>query len=252
VSASAWAGNWNNQNYKQGVNKGYRFKDTDWSHTFYASAGFPSNSEDRWNARWLEEGKTKFLRFRLFKGQIGTTKVDNKNRSGASFWERAEVTSGSGANNRFYFNKSKTYEITFRVRFVKGFVGDRETFFQIHQSNKNCRVGPIIMMKFSMESFQLAYHGGNIDYENTPNINQHYGKWVKFRLIYGPSEIRKGYAATELSMNGKILAKQDLVLQSPCGQPYVKFGIYRAGYDNWPNKTSIIDYDYINIKEIIE
>ena len=94
VSASAWAGNWNNQNYKQGVNKGYRFKDTDWSHTFYASAGFPINSEDRWNARWLEEGKTKFLRFRLFNGQIGTSLSDNKNRHGAAFWERAEVKAG--------------------------------------------------------------------------------------------------------------------------------------------------------------
>ena len=65
----AIGGNWN-KSQKKGVDQGKIYKDEDWSHSFYANAGFPSNSKDKWNARWLEEDKNRFLRFRLFNGQI--------------------------------------------------------------------------------------------------------------------------------------------------------------------------------------
>lgn len=259
IGSSVNAGNWN-KSPKQGVQKEYRFKDTDWSHTFYANAGFPSNSEDRWNARWLEEGKTKFLRFRLFNGQIGTSLSDNKNRHGAAFWERAEVKAGQGKNNVFYFVKNKTYEITFRVRFVKGFTGDRETFFQVHQWQNNCRVGPPIMLKISSQVFHMAYAENNKRHRNVFSANansastqglisvfQLYNKWTEFKLVYGPSTKRDGFASVQLSWNGKIIIEQNEVWQSPCGRPHVKFGIYRPGAHAFPLETSVVDFDYIKI-----
>ena len=39
----AIGGNWN-KSQKKGVDQGKIYKDEDWSHSFYANAGFPSNS----------------------------------------------------------------------------------------------------------------------------------------------------------------------------------------------------------------
>ena len=74
-----------------------------------------------------EEGKTKFLRFRLFNGQIGTSSMDYYPRNRAPYWERAELSSKKSLISYF-----KSYEIEFRVRFLKGFTNYRETFFQYH------------------------------------------------------------------------------------------------------------------------
>ena len=59
-------------------------------------------------------------------------------------------------------------------------------------------------------------------------------------------------AAITLSIDGKIIVGQDKVWQSPCGQPHVKFGIYRGGHEYAPNPTSTIDFDYIKISKISE
>ena len=80
----ATAGNWN-KSQKKNVHKGKIYKDIDWTHSFYANAGFPSNSNKYWNVRWLEEGNNKFLSWRLFNGQIGTSRSDNKRRSRAPY-----------------------------------------------------------------------------------------------------------------------------------------------------------------------
>ena len=63
----ASAGNWN-KSPKKVVDKNKIYKDKDWSHSFYANAGFPSNSKEQGNVIWREEGSTRFLRFRLFNG----------------------------------------------------------------------------------------------------------------------------------------------------------------------------------------
>ena len=88
------------------------------------------------------------------------------------YWERAEV------KQRKSLNKSNLYEIDFLVRFVEGFNGNRENFFQIHQSNDGCRISPVIMLKFS-EGTMLG--------EWTFNISENKGKWINFNILLYPA-----------------------------------------------------------------
>jgi len=251
----ASAGNWS-KSPKKGVDKDKVYKDKDWSHSFYANAGFPSNSKERGNVIWREEGSTRFLRFRLFNEQIGTSESDNMERSRAPYWERAEVKAGI-RNNVFYFSKTKTYDVEFRVRFVEGFVDDRETFLQIHNYIKSCKSSntPPVMVKFIegklVVEYALAfYKHQKIWLMEETNIEDNYGKWIKFKLRISPSKAQKDYFNLVFFKNDVELGYQNMIWTAKCGKPHIKFGIYRPGSKDISLQTSIIDYDYIKIKEI--
>jgi len=248
----AWAGNWNTTKKGFGLNGVY--KDEDWSHSFYNNCGFPSKK----NVKWHTENEIRFLRFTLKDKQVGTCSSDNKSRSSAPYWERAEIKAGQ-KGNLFAFNKKRTYQIKFKVRFVSGFTGDRETFLQVHNTSKGCPSSsrPPVMLKFNNGLLEPVYaredgSGHNrIILKNPIHISNFYSKWLEFTLEYGPSS-KKGLAAITLSIDGKIIGGQDKVWQSPCGRPHVKFGIYRGGHKYAPNPTSTIDFDYIKIFKISE
>ena len=251
----AIAGNWN-KSQKKGVDQGKIYKDEDWSHSFYANAGFPSNSKDKWNARWLEEDKNRFLRFRLFNGQIGTSRSDNKRRNRAPYWERAELAIKKSYNISYY----KAYEIEFKVRFVKGFTNYRETFFQYHNSVKGCATSkrPPIMLKFQDNILYMFYalnkdSANHLTFYPEINVTNIYNKWVKFKLIITPTkfqDVYKGGLDIVLFYDDEELWSQSMIWTSKCGKPLIKFGIYRPGNEKEVLITSIIDYDYIKIKEI--
>lgn len=251
----ATAGNWN-KSQKKGVDKGKIYKDIDWTHSFYANVGFPSNSNKYWNVRWLEEDNNKFLRFRLFNGQIGTSTSDNKRRSRAPYWERAELSIGKYNNISYY----TAYEIEFKVRFVKGFTNDRETFFQYHNYSKGCATSkkPPIMLKFQDNILNMDFalnKDKTIHLTLYPEIDVRkiYNKWLKFKLIITPTkfqDIHKGMLDLKLFYEGEELWSQSKIWTSKCGKPMIKFGIYRPGNEKEVLETSIIDYDYIKIKEI--
>lgn len=246
-TVGAWAGNWNTT--KQGVGKNGVYKDEDWSHSFYNNCGFPSKK----NVKWHTENDIRFLRFTREDKQIGTCSSDNKSRSSAPYWKRAEIRAGQ-KGNLFAFNKNRTYQIKFKVRFVSGFTGYRETFLQIHNYRKGCKSSskPPVMLKFNNGLLEPAYmredgSGHNKIFLKSPtHISSFYSKWVEFTLEYGPSS-KQGLATITLSIDGKIMVRQDKVWQSSCGQPHVKFGIYRGGNEYVPNPTSIIDFDYNKI-----
>lgn len=251
----ATAGNWN-KSQKKGVDKNKIYKDIDWTHSFYANAGFPSNSNKYWNVRWLEEDNNKFLRFRLFNGQIGTSRSDNKRRSRAPYWERAELAIKKSYNISYY----TAYEIEFKVRFVKGFTNYRETFFQYHNSVKGCATSkkPPIMLKFQ-DNILYMFYALNKDSTNhltfypEVDVTKIYNKWLKFKLIITPTkfqDIHKGGLDLTLFYEGEELWSQSMIWTSKCGKPMIKFGIYRPGNEKEILETSIVDYDYIKIKEI--
>lgn len=244
---AAWAGNWNTT--KKGVGLHGVYKDEDWSHSFYNNCGFPSKK----NVKWHTENDIRFLRFTLEDKQIGTCSSDNKRRSRAPYWERAEIKAGRKAS-LFAFDKKRAYQMKFKVRFVSGFTGARETFLQVHNYIKGCPSSnrPPVMLKFNNGLLEPVYaredgSGHNKIFLKSPiHISSFYSKWVEFVLEYGPSS-KKGLAKITLSIDNKIILRQDKVWQSPCGQPHVKFGIYRGGNEYAPNPTSAIDFDYIKI-----
>ena len=76
------------------------------------------------------------------------------------------------------------------------------------------------------------------------------GKWIKFKLRISPSKAQKGYFNLVFFKNDVELGYQNMIWTAKCGKPHIKFGIYRPGSTDISLQTSIIDYDYIKIKEI--
>ena len=64
--------------------------------------------------------------------------------------ERAELKA------RNYFKKDSRYDISFSVRFVEGFKGKKEHWFQIHQQLKNCDdQRPPVMLSFDRSTLRM-------------------------------------------------------------------------------------------------
>ena len=251
VSSASWAGNWTTT--KQGYGFDSKYKDNDWSHTFYNSCGFPSNEV----VKWKNEKNIRFLRFKLGNRQIGTCEGDSRARNRAPYWERAEIKSGLSYKNVHYLSKSKAYEINFKVRFVEGFLGDRETFFQIHNYINGCSTSetPPVMLKITNGRLHMdTAYKPNSHYSVSGKgyilVSDFYNTWLTFTLRYYPSLSSKKHSRVQLLMEGKEIAKENKVWQSSCGRPHIKFGIYRPGNKYVPNQTSIIDFDYIKIEQI--
>ena len=238
------------------------WKDPDWNVGFYPVCDG--------NPEWAEEKGNKFLRFSLEDGRIGGCPSDNKERHGASHWERSLV--------EYDLSKDK-YIITFELRFYKGFVGSRETFMQIHGYTSAYCHKPLLMFKFGkmdqMNSNTLQYltmtrNAGEKSWINQPDVftkigpmDKKYnnpldqnpsdqdliGKWHKvkleFNLMSNPGKISTFW-------NGKKeIDNVDLIIPS-CSAPRIDFGIYRPGTHNkdYPNKTSIFDVDKIQIQKL--
>ena len=114
------------------------YQDKDWNVMFYANCDLPRYS----SIQWVTEGSERFLRFTLKDGHIGGCRNDNRHRSRAPYWERAEI------KQAHTLEQDRDYSLTFRVRFLKGYDNEREGFLQIHQYVSGCRVGPRVMLKF--------------------------------------------------------------------------------------------------------
>ena len=73
--------------------------------------------------QWIEQEKNKFIRFQLRDKDYGGGSSDRMRRHGAPYWERAELKQSSTLAS------NTKYELTFKIRFVEGFSGNRETFW---------------------------------------------------------------------------------------------------------------------------
>ena len=228
-------------------NRSHRFKatgkgdysDHDWNEIFYDNAGMP----DIHNLLWMRENENNFIRFILKDKDTGRALTDNKRRHSAPFWERAEL------KQRLSINEKKIYQIEFLVRFVNGFTGNRETFFQVHQYNDGCNgAGPTLMLKFSNNKLQLDYmnrNGGHLMRFSPISIDELLGKWQKFRIIYDNNSYK-----ANIYINEKKLFNNIRFYPNQCGIPHIKFGIYRPGSDVLKLDTSIVDFDKFQINTI--
>ena len=112
------------------------------SHSFAVS--FEKNCKvPKGSIKTIKIDGEKYTQFTLKDKDKGGCSTDKKSRSGAPYWERAELA------QRNTLSKNKIHEISFKVKIVEGFKGERETFFQIHNYNKSAKsVYPSIMLKF--------------------------------------------------------------------------------------------------------
>ena len=235
--------------WSDGFEKGHRFTDTDWNLAFDNYAGFPVPDGEYQSVKWVKEGKNKFLRFELRNGDKGVQYNDQHkrswDRSGAPWWERAEVR----AKN--VLEADKKYSFEFEVRFVKGFNGDRENFFQIKNETGACTPAPL-MFRASQGFLKITTQ----DSINAwgPRIwrlagQVVLGRWTKYKLVFDTSEISEA----SLYVNGKLqIEAQPFPPIGDCGGTHLKFGIYRGGNGGrWGgNETSIVDFDKINLNVI--
>jgi len=245
--------------------KGLRYKDKDWNVYFYDNCVFPSYKKENRNLRWIKEKNNKFLRFQLSNKQIGKCSSDNKIRNGAPYWERAELKQVS------IFKKNTSYEIKFKVRFIKGFQNDYEYFFQIHgYSSKECN-SPILFIQTKGRNKHLRVLLRKYPSERDNNISNliKKGSFKKYKLATNSSrrifikDILNKWTNIKLLIHfkktdgildmyfdeEKVLEKQSFDILK-CHTPHIKFGIYRPGNSSNKNFTSIIDFDKFIINEI--
>ena len=228
--------------------------DDDWNLSFYDDCGLPKSD----SIQWIEEGENKFIRFQLSDKDYGSCKSDRMERARAPYWERAELRQQKGG-----IAWNSKYELKFKVRFVKGFLGNRENFWQMHaKAGSICPAGPPIMIK--MSEGKLVIFVRNRVSDNDRGKGQYFlsdvklsdliGKWQSFKLVFDTSNEPEFslYLNDEKIFFGLLgdskFSTISYYIQS-CGELYFKFGIYRPGNESG-NNHSIVDFDKINLKKI--
>ena len=200
------------------------------------------------SVRWIEKGKRRFLRFQVEDKHYDGCSTDRMVRHGAPYWERAEVKQINS------LTKNVKYELKFQVRFVEGYAGNRENFWQMHVTNSPCNIGPAIMIKISDGKLMLAarknrkskrtgrYSGSNNHY-STVTIDDLLGKWNIVKMLFDTSENPE----VSLYLNNKEIFSDIPYRIETCGVPHFKFGIYRPGNKSKKNNRSIVDFDKIKL-----
>lgn len=199
------------------------YQDKDWNVEFYDSCNLPESS----SVRWVTEGKETFLRFTLKNEQVGGCSTDGTRNP---YWERAEIRQTST------LIKDTDYSLTFKIRFVKGFTNYNENFLSIHQKAAGCSVGPLLKLEFI---------GGRFHWYPLLQIQEITGKWIDVKMNFNTS---KWY---DLYFNGKQIVDTGGYWRAyPCGEPFLKFGIYRPGDEEATDeRISILDIDKIQLVE---
>lgn len=219
------------------------YTDSDWNLNFYDNCGMPVPSGENRSVRWINEGDNKYIRFQLENEHIGLCSSDNRERHRAPYWERAELKQDQS------LAKNLKYSLEFDVRFVEGFGGDRETFWQMHSYVTNCPASPPVMLKFSNGTLSLELlkeEGGHMKYGTDIKIKEIIGKWNAVKLVFDTAE------EPEISVyfNKQLILNKGHYTIPECGEPHFKFGIYRPGNAEHPNKRSVVDFDKINLTDL--
>ena len=209
-----------------------------WEHEFYDNCGLPGGSFER-----IDDPQGKILRFQLEDGQVGSCRSDKafnkigKSRSGAPFWERSEYAS----RKRTGIGVSRPELVSAEVKFVEGFVGPRESFFQIHSGSNGCNSKPVLMMKWNYGDLEVHTRTKLV-------ISEHLDRWIP--TVIAIEDTRFIY----VKFDGEVLLENRYFSYSkPCGATYIKFGIYRPGsWDriNRPNERSVLEVRNVRTEAI--
>ncbi len=210
------------------------FKDSDWN--------FEMTTPHRTDIRWKEENGNRFLEFKLAGGLPGTAYNDGMRRHNAPFWERNEVA----ASRRL--GRNEPYRLSFNFRILKGFTGERETFFQIHSWSKACQSAyPMIMMKFDRGVFQidsLNPKGFHTIHKFETRVEDLYGQWTQVHISAEPFRADQA----KYTFTGGIFPQDGYSVVAnlyDCTDQWPKFGIYRPGLETGKNQESVINFDKV-------
>ena len=164
-----------------GLQLGESVQDKDWNARFSSNCPLPHHD----SIYWVSESNRRYMRFTLSDGDKGGCPTDRTARHHAPYWERAELKQVGTLRN----NKSYTIDAT--LRFVEGFSGLRENFFQIHAYNNDCKQAyPPITIKFDNTHTNTAVLTLNAlkqnkrhrSYRSGMRIDDALGKWVDMKI----------------------------------------------------------------------
>lgn len=196
--------------------------------------------------------------FTLHQGQPGGCPSDKISRHRARFWERVEVAQEGK------LDPSVATKIQFEMQIHSGFVGKRETFFQIHSWNPKCDAYPPLMMKMHKKklqfhllrgvrihptSDQLIKKGSHKIIQLKKNRSAKYLRREPQKVEILLSKFQDGIGTVSIDINGTRLVKDATLELAKCAQPHVQFGIYRP---NGSEHMSQISFDKVVITEIID
>lgn len=201
----------------------------------------------------LQQGGIPFVRFTIVDGDIGGAPTDNDPTHSRIFdrpySERAEIrTDGT-------LRRNTVYEINFQVRFVEGFFGENETFFQIHTGQK-----PPLMFFFRQFGrthllanllqgcVQTCGHNDQPDYARVKAFfprPQMFGRWHDYRIMMDTSNS----GSISIWFNGRPFVTNHPVTFPSRHRPFLRLGVYRSGSEAG-NATSIVDYRNLSITRI--
>lgn len=198
----------------------------------------------------LSQNGEPIIRFTIQDGDIGGAPTDNDPSHSRIFdrpySERAEVRMDGT------MRRNSVYEITFEARFVEGFQGYNETFFQIHTGKK-----PPLMLFFREfgRTHLLANvmqgctstcgHNDQPDYQSHKTIYPRarmFGRWHEYRIVLDTSN----RGSISIYLNGAPIVQNAAATFPSQHRPYVRLGVYRSG-DLDGNATSIVDYRDLEI-----
>lgn len=225
-----------------------RYTDSDWNVQAVVSCGLPEARSGTSPVDWVMVQGDRKLGFTLYPGQFGRCSTDTQARHRAPFWERAEF------NLTHQITFDRPMRISFEATFVKGFTGNRETFFQIHGWNANCDAYPPLMLNVQkgrlevqaltfpdsiLKTFYVSPKGRHRPLTSKAiDITKHMGRPLKFDLTLRPQAPQKSHLT--LKLNGQSIS-EGTVAYASCAVPYIKFGIYRPGGNTAVSKVLFDD-----------
>lgn len=214
------------------------FKDRDWSTSAYPNCKLPASQNREKPVSWVSIDGDRKLQVQLQPGQVGRCSTDNQARHGAAFWERAEL------RQKGYLKLGRVNKISFEAIFLEGFLGERETFFQIHGWTDGCPAYPPLMLMFDRGLLRIdaltnvKQSAGKVwlskdqgkhrpVQKRSLRAQNLYGKPQRFEIVFDASGRQSGLLT--IGVNGQPLVDRARIEYAPCAKPHVKFGIYRPG-----------------------
>lgn len=233
------------------------YRDSDWNIGLFKNCDLPVPT---WQGPtrppsvvWDRSTIDSKIQFHLGPGDMGRCSSDKNPRDGARYWERAELRQNGN------FEDGYAYNISFTTIFREGFVGKRETFFQIHGWSKTCKSAPLMMLQFDWQRMRAmvlkpgtelgptSNRGDLVSVLNdAPQIKDVRQREQKFDILY---DARSKPYRLSMWLNERPLFSDEPVYTLDCVEPFLKFGIYRPGEVN-PFVSSLI-LDDIQVDQLV-
>jgi len=197
---------------------------------FFDNCGLP-NAE---SLQVLELNDDTVFTFKLAHNDVGLCSSDKRKRHSAPYWERAELKQTA------ILERNKQYQLDFSFKILQGFNGSRETFFQLHNYKKGCKTSPAAMLKADDGKLLVWLKAKGETQQHSLNL-------LVSDILLQQQQVR-WIIDTHDTANISVVINGELVLNAVpmdlplCGNPHLKFGIYRPGTDTDKNRTSEIEF----------